>query len=79
MTILPLSSQIAPKMSGSSPSPLRGTSSSQCQCVEIDAKLEMLLDDVLDRDRRLDLDAPSMGVFAESRASASRSMASSGM
>ena len=35
------------------------------QIVELDAKLEVLLDDVLDWDRRLHLDAPGMGVLGE--------------
>jgi hypothetical protein len=33
------------------------------QVVELNAKLEVLFDDVLDRDRRLHLDAPGMGVL----------------
>ena len=60
MTILPLSSQIAPKMSGSRPKPAARNIEQPVQVVELDAKLEVLLDDVLDRDRRAYLDAPGM-------------------
>ena len=50
MIISPVSSQIAPKMSGSVPNPPRGTLEQTVQVVELDVKLQMLLDDVLDRD-----------------------------
>ena len=63
MTILPLSSQIAPKMSGSWPCPPRGTSSRLVQVVELDAKFQVLLDDILDRDRRV-ISTPLRGRIA---------------
>ena len=47
--------------------PERGTPNSRCSVVELDAELQVLLDDVLDRDRRLDRDAACMGIFGEQR------------
>src|SRR5262249_18826003 len=59
MMILPLSSQIAPKMSGSRPRNIE----QPVQIVEVDAKLQVVLDDILDRDRRLYIDAPGVSVL----------------
>ena len=54
-------------MSGSNPMPERGTPNSLVRVVELDADLQVLLDDVVDRDGRLDRDAARMGIFGEKR------------
>ena len=47
--------------------PERGTPNRRCSVVELDADLQVLLDDIVDRDRRFDRDAARMSIFGEKR------------
>ena len=49
--------------------PQRGTPKQSVHVVELDAELQVLLDDVLDRERRRDDDAAGLRVFGQQRRS----------